>query len=100
MLLISMHGAFETTRRVWGRIPERGDVIAALWGGGGALGAARPPGRGAGGGAVEPAAGGALDTRQRIVDEDLRAVAAAAVEDSVPELAEGLAAMQCGGGPR
>jgi hypothetical protein len=50
--------------------------------------------------AVETATDSALDTRQRIVDEDLRAVAAAAVEDSVPELAEGLAAMQCGGGPR
>jgi hypothetical protein len=56
---------------------------------------ALPPGRVAVVEAVETATGGALDTRQRIVDEDLRAVAAEAVETDAPELADGLAAMGC-----
>ena len=59
-----------------------------------------PPGRVALVEVVETATDSALDTRQRIVDEDLRAVAAEAVENDAPGLADGLAAMQCGGGPR
>lgn len=55
--------------------------------------AALPPRRVAVVDAVETTAVGALDTHQRIVDEDLRSVAAEAVESGAPGLAEGLAAM-------
>jgi hypothetical protein len=57
-----------------------------------------PPGRVAVVETVETATGGGLNARQRIVGDDLRAEVESAIENGAPELSDGLAAMQCGGG--
>jgi hypothetical protein len=74
--------------------PAAGGWLSLVgWGGSRVL---LPPGRVALVEPVETATGGALDTRQRIVDEELRAEVESVVENGAPALAEGLAAMQCG----
>ena len=77
-------------------VPEHGGWLSLVGWAGSCV--SIPPGRVAFVEPVETAAARALDTHQRIVDEDLRREAATAIETGSPELADGLASLFDGGG--